>query len=704
MIWRILIICLIASRAGAQSYDICIYGGSSAGVIAAYTASKMHKSVILIEPGFHLGGLSSGGLGYTDIGNKYAIGGLSLDFYRRVGSHYGVFEQWVFEPHVAEEVFGQYVKEGKLNVLYGWRIMSATKEGGMIRSIRLEGVTRGDVAAAGATAAARTTDGAGSDAAGATPGPAKEIRAKMFIDCSYEGDLMAKAGVSYTVGREANSLYGETYDGVQLRDKHQFPDGIDPYKKAKDPSSGLLWGISSQPPEERGAGDKKLQSYNYRICLTNDPANRIPITRPERYDPAKYELLLRCIAAKAPTDLWGFLKFDLLPNHKTDINNNGPFSTDMIGMNYDYPEADYATRSSIKQAHIDYTKGFLYFIGHDPRMPEHLRQLMLQWGYPKDEYTDNGNWTPQLYVREARRMVGSYVMTQANCEGREKVEDGIGLAAYTMDSHNCQRLVVDGMVKNEGDVQIGGFPPYPISYRCIVPKKEECRNLLVPVCLSASHIAYGSIRMEPVFMELGQSASIAAGLAIDKGLSIQEVNAAGLRQVLKTNPLADGSTPEILLDNDDTAHIVVNGGWIKQQQDSYGFSRLVDTPPGKVVAAASGAIAAASGAVAAAGESSAGELKTVRFLPEVVKTGEYVLYIYIPRIKNETSFTTVTISGKKELRVKTGGLSIEGQTTGQWVEAGKVSLKKGMDNYIEISNKGADGAVVADAVLLVPVR
>lgn len=665
MVWRILIFCFFASRACAQSYDICIYGGSSAGVIAAYTATKMHKSVILIEPGFHLGGLSSGGLGYTDIGNKYAIGGLSLDFYRRVGAHYGAFEQWIFEPHVAEDVFGQYVKEGKLNVLYGCRIVAAVKEGGMIRSIRLESHAKDDAAAA-------------SGAAGATPGAAKEIRAKMFIDCSYEGDLMAKAGVSYTVGREANSLYGETYDGVQLRDKHQFPDGIDPYKTPKDPSSGLLWGISSQPPGEKGAGDKKVQSYNYRICLTNDPANRIPITQPERYDPVKYELLLRYIAMKTPGDLWGFLKFDLLPNHKTDINNNGPFSTDMIGMNYDYPEGDYVTRKAIIQAHIDYTKGFLYFIGHDPRMPEHLRQLMLQWGYPKDEYTDNGNWTPQLYVREARRMVGSYVMTQANCEGREKVEDGIGLAAYTMDSHNCQRVVVNGMVKNEGDVQIGGFPPYPISYRCIVPKKEDCRNLLVPVCLSASHIAYGSIRMEPVFMELGQSASIAAGLAIDRGLSIQDVDAAGIRQILKTDPLADGSTPEILVDNDDTVHVVVKGRWIQQRQDAYGFSRLVDT-----------AISSPA---------------TVRFLPEVIKTGEYSLYIYVPRIKNETSFTAVTISGKKELRVKTGGLSIEGQTSGQWVEAGKVSLEKGMDNYIEISNKGADGVVVADAVLLVPAR
>lgn len=420
-----------------------------------------------------------------------------------------------------------------------------------------------------------------------------------------------------------------------------------------------------------------MQTYNYRICLSNDPANRISIGRPDRYDSTRYELLLRYIAAKPAKDLWAFLKFDLLPGHKTDINNNGPFSTDMIGMNYDYPEGDKATRDRILQAHIDYTRGFLYFVGHDPRMPEHLRKLMLEWGYPKDEYTDNGNWTPQLYVREARRMIGAYVMTQANCEGKATVADGIGLAAYTMDSHNCQRVVVNGMVKNEGDVQIGGFPPYPIAYRAIIPKKEDCANLLVPVCLSASHIAYGSIRMEPVFMELGQSAALAAGLAIDKSIPIQEVDAARIRQLLKTDPLADGSTPELLVDNDDSAHVVVKGDWVRQRQDSYGFSRLVDT-------------------------SVDGKPRSVKFIPEVVKAGDYSLYLFVPKIKKESGFTTVTLDGGKEIRVKTGGLAVEGQTSGQWVSAGKVNMKKG--NFVEISNKGADGTVVADAILLVPVK
>ncbi|MBS1665430.1 MAG: FAD-dependent oxidoreductase [Bacteroidetes bacterium] len=640
-------VCLLSGRLMAQDgYDICVYGGTSAGVIAAYTAQKMHKSVILVEPGRHLGGLSSGGLGYTDIGNKYAISGLSLDFYRRVGKHYGTFEQWIFEPHVAEDVFAQYVKAAGLKVLYGYRIAGATKSGGVIRSVRLDG-----------------------------GGGAREIRAKEYIDCSYEGDLMAKAGVSYVVGREANSVYSETYNGVQLREKHQFPDGVDPYKTPGDPSSGLLYGVSPKTLDPAGTGDKKVQTYNYRICLTNDPANRIEITQPERYDAARYQLLVRYLAKKPVGDLWGFLKFDLLPNHKTDINNNGPFSTDMIGNSYDYPEGDYDTRKKILQEHIDYTKGLLYFIGHDPQMPGHLRKLMLEWGYPRDEYTDNGNWTPQIYVREARRMVGAYVMTQANCEGKVSVEDGIGLAAYTMDSHNCQRVVVNGMVKNEGDVQIGGFPPYPIAYRAIIPKKEDCSNLVVPVCLSASHIAYGSIRMEPVFMELGQSAAIAAGLAIDGHQGIQEVDAGRIRAILKDNPLADGSTPEIIVDNDDKARVTVTGDWTKQRQDSYGFSRLADT-------------------------TADGESRSVRFAVDVVRGGMYDLYIYIPKLKTMSSFTTV-LAGGKELKVKTGGLLVEGQTTGQWVYAGKAELQAGgKNNFVEISNKGADGTVVADAVLL----
>jgi len=487
--------------------DICIYGGTSGGVIAAYAARLQGKSVILIEPGKHLGGMSSGGLGQTDIGNKQAITGMARDFYRDIGKHYGKEEQWIFEPHVAENIFLDYVRKAQINVLYSFRISSLSKNGTSITEISVE-----------------HSDGTEEN---------KIIRAKMFIDCTYEGDLMAKAGVSYTIGREDNIQYGETFNGVQLKDKHQFRDGIDPYIIPGKPESGLIWGVASDTLQPNGTGDRKVQAYNFRLCLTNNPENRITISRPADYDSSMFELLVRQLKSYTPDTLnWQLLHIAHMPNHKTDINNCGGFSSDMIGMNYDYPEADYETRKKIIQAHESYTKGWLYFLGHDPRVPLHLRNDMLQWGYPKDEYVDNNHFTHQLYIREARRMVSDYVMTQHNCEGREKVEDGIGLAAYTMDSHNIQRIVVNGMVKNEGDVQEGGFGPYPVAYRSIVPKNEECSNLLVPVCLSASHIAYGSIRMEPVFMVLGQSAALAACMAIDTEKSIQDIDVKKLQMIL----------------------------------------------------------------------------------------------------------------------------------------------------------------------------
>lgn len=640
-------------RTNGIQADICIYGGNAAGVIAAYTAAKMNMKVLLIEPGMHPGGLTSGGLGYTDIGNKYAITGLSLDFYRRVGKHYGKLEQWIFEPHVAENIMNEYLREAKVQVMYGHQLADVEKVNGKIISITVDSVSGGG---------------------------SRKVNAAMFLDCSYEGDLMAKAGVSYTVGREANSLYNETYNGVQLLEGHQFPDGIDPYKVPGDSSSGLLWGISDGVLAPPGSGDKKVQSYNFRICLSNNPANRIPITKPDNYDPARYELLLRYLKHKVPGDLWGFLKFDLMPNKKTDINNNGPISTDMIGMNHNYPEAGYADRKKIQKEHEDYTKGLLYFIGHDERMPEHLRTQMLQWGYPKDEYTDNNHWTPQMYVREARRMTGAYVMTQHNCEGREVVDDGISLAAYTMDSHNCQRLVVNGMVRNEGNVEIGGFGPYPISYRSIIPKATECTNLLVPVCLSASHIAYGSIRMEPVFMVLGQSAAIAATLAIKEKKDVQHVDVKAIQSQLARDPLMNGKIPEVVVDNDDAAHIQLTGAWSRRERGAYGKSMLIDSSKGT-------------------------QPKLIRFLPALPRSGTYHIYTYIPKLPGIASVIPVSMydgTAVKSISIEAAAIKVEGQTSGEWISLGKHRLEKGKKVYVEISNTGANGFVFADAVLFIP--
>ena len=484
--------------------DLCVYGGNSGGVIAAIAAKRRGLSVTLLEPGRHLGGLTAGGLSLTDIGNKHAIGGLSREFYRRVGKKYGVAEHWRFEPHVAEEVYREWLAEEGLTCHFESFLAEVEMQDGRIRRLTTEnGIT---------------------------------VTAKMFIDASYEGDLMAKAGVSYTVGREANSQYNETLNGSQLFPKHQFNFAVDPYVVEGDPSSGLLPGIDPEP-HVLGAGDKRVQAYNFRLCLTNEAANRIPFTEPEGYDRSDYELLARyCRAGYEPE----FTKFDPLINGKVDMNNHGAVSSDYIGMNHAFPEADYPTRETIFQAHVKWIKGLLWFWTQDADVPLSFREKIAHWGWAKDEFVETGGFSHAIYVREARRLVGEVVMTEHHCNGDEVVEDSISLAAYNMDSHNCRRVVVDGMVKNEGDVQVHTGPPYPISYRSIIPRRGECQNLVIPFALSASHIAFGSIRMEPVFMILSESAVVAAELALENQQSLQEVPYAALRErLLQANQILD---------------------------------------------------------------------------------------------------------------------------------------------------------------------
>lgn len=482
--------------------DVCVYGGTSGGVIAAYTALKQGKSVVLVEPSSRIGGMTTGGLGFTDVGHLDIIRGYALDFYRKVGRIYGQDEPvFKFEPKVALAVYNGYVSETQMPVLRNHRITGCTKKGASVTSVSLE------------------------NSLDPSAKLHKIVSAKVFIDCSYEGDLMAKAGISYTVGREANDVYGETYNGVQIAVRHQMPPGIDPYREKGNPQSGLLWGISPLKMGRQGSGDSHVQAYNFRIALTNVPENRIAIPRPDNYDPSMYELMLRMHEGYEWNSLNDVFAWDRMPNNKTDINNNGGFSTDMIGVNWDYPEASYARRDSIVKAHRDYTLGMLWFVGHDSRIPEKIRREMLEWGLPKDEYEDTQHFTPQLYIREARRMKGCLVMTQHHCQGIETAPDAVGWAAYTMDSHNSGRYVVNGQVKNEGNVEIYVPGPYPVGYGAIVPQPSEADNVIVPVCLSASHIAYGSIRMEPVFMVLGESAALAACQAIDEcGSKVQKVN------------------------------------------------------------------------------------------------------------------------------------------------------------------------------------
>ena len=511
--------------------DIIIYGGTSAAVIAAVEGARSGKSVTVISPDIHLGGLSSGGLGFTDTGNKSVIGGLAREFYHRLWQYYNTdttwkWEKkseygnkgqgteaidganrtmWIFEPHIAEQVFEDLINENKIKVYRDeWldRDKGVTMQEGRIVFIQ-------------------TLSG-------------KVFKGKMFIDATYEGDLMATAGVSYHVGRESNDTYNEKWNGIQtgvLHHDHWFKSNISPYKIAGDPSSGVLPRISTEYPGDFGQGDSKIQAYCFRLCMTNEPENRLPFPKPDGYDSTQYELLARMFATGR--DDW-FEKFDMVPNRKTDTNNHGPFSSDNIGMNYEYPEASYERRREIIKEHEIYQKGLLWFASHSPSVPKEIRDEMANWGLARDEFEDNGNWPHQIYVREARRMMGQYVTTENDVLNKKPVPNPVGMGSYSMDSHNVQRYITeDGFVQNEGDIGVKPPHPYLISYGSIIPRGEECTNLLVPVCVSSSHIAFGSIRMEPVFMILGQSAAVAAALAIDNNVDVQDVNYSDLEDHLK---------------------------------------------------------------------------------------------------------------------------------------------------------------------------
>jgi len=491
------------------SVDVCILGATSSGVAAALQAARLGRSVALVESSAHAGGISAGGLGWTDFGNQETVGGIAREFYRETGRHYGKPEAWQFEPHVAEQVFNRWLSEIGAPVHFREYIAGVRMEGRRIVSLHLEsGLT---------------------------------IHAGMFIDASYEGDLLAAAGVSFTVGRESNARYGETVNGMQIHAKHQFDYPVDPYRQPGVPASGLLPGIDAAQDYALGAGDGRIQAYNFRMCLTDKPDNRRPFACPAGYDRDSYELLARYLQGG-----WDevFAKFDRIPAGKTDTNNHGAVSTDFIGANHAWPTAGHAERERIFQAHVTYQQGLQWFLCHDPAVPASIRERYLQWGLPKDEFIDTGGWPHALYVREARRLLGDYVVTENDCRGTRACTDPVALGAYGMDSHNCRRILVDGRLLNEGDVQAAGFPPYAISYRAIIPRRGECENLLVPVCVSASHIAFGSIRMEPVFMMLGQAAATAASVALDSGSTVQDVEYAGLRKQLLHHGLVLAATGE----------------------------------------------------------------------------------------------------------------------------------------------------------------
>jgi len=511
--------------AASFSGDVVIYGGTSAAVVSAIRAAKSGKKVYMVSPDMELGAMSSSGLGFTDSGKTAVIGGLAREFYHRVYKEYlkpqnwyvqkredfkvkgqgtkavNDAEQtmWIFEPRIATWVYNHWLAEYPNIIVHRGEFLDresgVEKRGKMIKSIT-------------------TLSG-------------KKYSGKMFIDATFEGDLMASSGCSYTVGREGNEKYGEDYNGFRdtLRHNyHHFEVKVDPYKIKGDKSSGLLKYVSAEKPLANGTADKRVQAYNYRMCLTDYAPNKIELQKPENYNPEDFELCGRWFE-QCP-DAFPLI-ISRMPNGKTDINNCGAFSTDFIGENYNYPEASYEERAKIAKAHKDYHLGLLYFWKTDPRTPKAFRERIKNLGLPKDEFQSSGNWPFYMYIREARRLVGDYVMTQHDCQNTKATPEPIGMGSYTLDSHNTSRYVDEnGFVQNEGDVQVPLWPsgPYQIAYGAIIPKRQECQNLFVVCAVSASHMAYGTIRMEPVFMLLGHSAAAAAVQCIDSDRAVQDIN------------------------------------------------------------------------------------------------------------------------------------------------------------------------------------
>ncbi len=655
--------------------DVVVYGGTSGGVAAAVQAARMNRSVLLIEPGAKLGGLTTSGLGWTDSGNKAVIGGIAHEFYAAIHQEYSKESAWVqqpsskfgryspqattmwaFEPKVAQRVIDRMVAEHKITVWYGERLNRKTgvqKTGARITQITME---------------------SGRSAAGS-----------IFIDATYEGDLLAAAGVSYTVGREANSTYGETLNGVQKRRavSHQFIKNVDPYITPGKPESGLLPGVNKMPGED-GAADKRLQAYNYRVCMTDAASNQVKFTKPAGYDPQQYELLLRNFEAG---DMRLPLKIDMMPNRKTDLNNKHAVSTDFIGMNYDYPEASYKERAEILKRHETYIRGLLWTLAYHPRVPEKIRAEASRWGLAKDEFTESNNWPHTAYIREARRMVSDHVHTELDCRGVRPCDEPAGMGSYNMDSHNTQRYVTkEGYVRNEGDIQVGPGGPYQISYRALTPREKECSNLLSPVCVSSSHIAFGSIRMEPVFMILGQTAATAASLAIENSTSVQQIE----YETLKKRLIEDGQV------------LSYDGPRRQQGIDPKKLKGLVlDDADAKLTGAwlTSASTGGFVGSSYLHDNNEAQGEKLARFEFKIKEKGNYELRINYPPNPNRATNAAVTVThagGSKTLLIN------QRKAPGkQLLSLGKFELAPGAA-AIEISNKEADGYVIVDAVQAIP--
>ncbi|MGI6401500.1 MAG: FAD-dependent oxidoreductase [Thermoguttaceae bacterium] len=670
------------------SYDVVVYGGNSAAITTAVQVVKMDKTVVVVSPDLHLGGLTSGGLGATDSGNRTVIGGLSREFYHRLWEYYqdeaawtlqpmpkekGIPGQggrgidndtktmWVFEPSVAEKIFENFVAEYEIPVYKSEfldRENGVVKEGAAIKSIT--------------TLSGKTFEG------------------KIFVDATYEGDLMAAAGVTFVTGREANSEYGETLNGVQVGNatKHQFEGFVDPYIERGKPESGRLPFVHEKINADDGEADDQIQAYCLRMCLTNDERNMTKIEKPENYNELDYELLLRSIEAGQKE----FMSFSPMPNYKTDSNNNKAVSTDYIGGNYDYPNGSYEEREKIYEAHRNWQQGLLWTLQHNKRVPENIRNQFLKWGLAKDEFVDNGNWPKQLYIREARRMKSDFVVSERHLRYLDDTPRPIGMGSYNMDSHNIQRYVaIDeqgrATVRNEGDVQVNPGGPYPIDYGAILPPKAESNNLLVPVCVSCTHIAFGSIRMEPVFMILGQSAATAACLSLDNNVAPQDLDYKTLReQLLKDGQILEYDSgarvrsarlPGVIIDN---RAATVKGEWLT----TTAIPKYVDSDY-------------------LHDDNANKDGKSVLFEFKDLKPGLYDCRIAYSAHSNRATNVPVNVKTSLMLAEATVNEKVAPTIDELFTSIGKIRVGDDGTASVEIFAKGTNGYVVVDAVQMLPV-
>lgn len=647
------------ARAEEHKYDVVVYGATAGGAIAAIAAADEGLKVALVEPGQHVGGMVSGGLGRTDHGNPHVIGGYSRAYFERIGKHYGEDLSWFFEPHVAEKTFRDWLAESNVTVYFGKRVDTVQKSGRTVSSITmLDGTV---------------------------------FKARLFMDASYEGDILPRAGITYTWGRESSSEYGESLAGrIAFSDKHQFSKPISPY----DENGNLLPLIYAGDPGKVGEGDRKVQAYNFRVCMCKRKENQVPFPKPKDYDPKRYALLARYLNEAPGLKFNDVCIISMMPNDKTDVNNRGAVSTDHIGGSWEYPEADYAKREAIWQDHVSYVQGFFYFLANDPQVPKALQDEVNEWGLAKDEFADTGHWPHQLYVREARRMIGAYVMRQQDLQDNRTKPDSIGMGSYNSDSHHVQRIPntegsgwpsdVPGTL-NEGDMQVP-VQPYEIAYGTIVPKQRECENLFVVACVSASHVAYSSIRMEPQYMIMGHAAGVAASLALKTGVSVQAVPIDALQKRLREQKqilsLDDVTTwvahpkdmPGIVVDNG-LAETV--GNW--RRSSSVEKFVLMDY------------LHQAEGAP---------ETDVVRFRPDpgLPRAGKYevrVSYSADPNRATNAPVTVMTANGPVKLKLNQRK---KPSIDGLFEPLGTFELPVGKAAIVEIGVAGADGFVVADAV------